>query len=222
MSCGATSVSIRNPRSCEALHMEFPASRKAIPAPMSRRKARSWPCARGAARSRRTEAKAAAVREKTVATTGLAPEPCGREAKTSAPAAQQIRATVGGKRGTRGSRSLPASEPCNLLPPELQPSHPIKLVPRLARPVGRVSCARVRPFDDGDQGGTAYGVQASWKHGADGLRVVPRVHDLRTGSRRRDLEGDRRPFPRGRRQLRGHRRRLLERHLGGDHRHGPE
>src|SRR5215210_3770040 len=183
MSCGATGVSMRNPRSCEALHMLFPARRKTMPAPMSRKKARSWPRARGAARSRSTEAKAAADRETTVAVKGFASEPCGRKAKTRAPAAQQIRATAGGMPGTRGSRSLPASEPCNLLPPEFQPAHPTKLVPRVASPVGPITCARVRPFDDGDPGGAAHGVHASWKHGADGLRAVPRVHDLRTGSR---------------------------------------
>ncbi|CAA9400099.1 Oxidoreductase, partial [uncultured Rubrobacteraceae bacterium] len=64
------------------------------------------------------------------------------------------------------------------------------------------------------------GVQASWEHGADGLRAVPGVHDLRTGGRRGDFQGDRWPFPRGRGQLYRHRRRLLERRLRGDHRPG--
>jgi hypothetical protein len=55
---------------------------------------------RGAARSKTAAAKAAAEREKTVAIKGLAPEPWGRMAKTSAPPAQKIRAVAGGMRGT--------------------------------------------------------------------------------------------------------------------------
>lgn len=71
-----------------------------MPVPKSSRKDRSWPCVRGAARSKTAAAKAAAEREKTVAIKGLAPEPWGRMAKTSAPAAQKIRAVAGGMRGT--------------------------------------------------------------------------------------------------------------------------
>ena len=74
----------------------------------------------------------AAKREKIVAIRGFASEPWGKKAKTSAPAAQKIRAADGGMRGTRGSRNLPASELCNVLPPELQPTHPTKFVPRVA------------------------------------------------------------------------------------------
>jgi hypothetical protein len=60
--------------------------------------------------------KAAVDREKTVAITDFAPEPWGKNAKTSAPRAQQAKTAVGGMRGTRGSRNLPASEPCNSQP----------------------------------------------------------------------------------------------------------
>src|SRR5918998_3277363 len=118
-----------NPKRCDALQSELPTSRQAIPNPMSRRKAFSWPSARGAAPSRTTAAKAAADREKTVAMTVFASEPWGRKAKTSAPAAQQPRAATGRMCGTRGSRNLPASEPCNSYPPELEPIHPTKLAP---------------------------------------------------------------------------------------------
>jgi hypothetical protein len=73
-----------NPKGCYALQREFPASRQTMPSPISRRKARSWPSARGAAPSRITAAKAAVDREKTVAITDFASEPWGRNAKTSA------------------------------------------------------------------------------------------------------------------------------------------
>src|SRR5829696_7624845 len=152
-----------------------------MPSPMSRRKARSWPSARGAARSRTTAAKAAVDREKTVAITDFASEPWGRNAKTSAPRAQQARAATGGMRETRGLRNLPASERCNSHPPELEPTHPTKLIPRVASKAGRTPYARVRPFGSRDPGGAAYGVRTSWQHGVDGLGAVPGVHDLRTG-----------------------------------------
>src|SRR5215217_8214263 len=42
MSCGATGVTIPNPKRCDALQRAFPASRQAIPNPMSRRNARAW------------------------------------------------------------------------------------------------------------------------------------------------------------------------------------
>src|SRR5918993_2956706 len=176
-----------SPKCCDALQSELPANLKTMPSPMSRRKARSWPSARGAARSRITAAKAAVDREKTVAIADFAPEPWGRNAKTSAPRAQQAKTAVGGMRGTRGSRNLPASEPCNSHPPELERTHPTKLIPRVASEVGHTPYARVRPFGGRDSRGAAYGVRASWQHGADGLRAVPGVHDLRTGGRRGDL-----------------------------------
>src|SRR5919112_2031687 len=134
MSCGATGDATRKSKSWETLQSAFPASRKAMPAPRSRRKDRSWPSAWGAVLRSRAAAKVAAEREKTVAMTGFQSEPGGRRAKTSVPAAQRIRAATGGMRGTRGSRNLPASELCTLLPPELQPFHPIKSVPRVASP----------------------------------------------------------------------------------------
>ena len=75
-------------------------------------------------------AKAAVDREKTVAITNFDSAPWGRNAKTSAPRAQQARTAVVGMRGTRGSRNLPASQPCN--PPELEPTNPTTLVPCVA------------------------------------------------------------------------------------------
>src|ERR671910_2470542 len=118
-----------SPKCCDALQSELPANLKTMPSPMSRRKARSWPSAR-AARSRITAAKAAVDREKTVAITDFDSATWGRNAKTSAPRAQQARTAVVGMRGTRGSRNLPASEPCN--PPELEPTNPTTLVPCVA------------------------------------------------------------------------------------------
>src|ERR671910_2508704 len=167
-----------SPKCCDALQSELPANLKTMPSPMSRRKARSWPSAR-AARSRITAAKAAVDREKTVAITDFDSAPWGRNAKTSAPRAQQARTAVVGMRGTRGSRNLPASEPCN--PPELEPTNPTTLVPCVANPEGQTSYVKVRPFGGRDPRGAAYGVRTSWEHGADGLRAVPGVHDLRTG-----------------------------------------
>src|ERR671912_174869 len=168
-----------SPKCCDTLQSEFPTSLQSIPSPMSRRKARSWPSARGAARSKTTAAKAAADREKTVAITDF------------------------------------ASEPCNSHPPELERTHPTKLIPRVASEVGHMPYAKVRPFGGRDSRGAAYGVRASWRHGADGLRAVPGVHDFRTRGRRGDLWRDPRQGSRCRRQLRGHRRRLLERRLRG-------
>src|SRR5215212_5459128 len=133
MSCGATGATMSIPKRCDALHRVFPASRETIPHPMSRRKARSWPSARGAAPSSATAAKAAADREKTVAITDFASEPWGRKAKPSAPRAQKARTATEGMRGTRGSRNLPAFEPCNSHPPEREPTHPTKLVPCVAK-----------------------------------------------------------------------------------------
>src|SRR5215208_7682778 len=75
-------------------------------------------------------AKAAVDREKTVAITDFDSAPRGRNAKTSAPRAQLARTAVVGMRGTRGSRNLPAFEPCN--PPELEPTNPTPLVPCVA------------------------------------------------------------------------------------------
>ncbi|CAA9493487.1 MAG: L-fuco-beta-pyranose dehydrogenase, partial [uncultured Rubrobacteraceae bacterium] len=66
------------------------------------------------------------------------------------------------------------------------------------------------------------GIQTSGRHGADGLRAVPRLHDVRPGGRRGGVQGPRRPLPRGRGQLRGHRRRLHKGCLRGDHRQGPQ
>src|SRR5215218_8228932 len=105
-----------------------------MPAPISCRKDRSWPCARGVALRSIAAAKVAAEREKIVAIKGFHSESWGRKAKTSAPAAQKIRAATGGMRGPRGSRNFPASERCTLLPPELQPVHPTKSVPRVSSP----------------------------------------------------------------------------------------
>src|SRR5215207_8907430 len=107
-----------------------------MPSPMSRRKARSWPSARGAARSRITAAKAAVDREKTVAITDFDSAPWGRNAKTSAPRAQQARTAVEGMRGTRGLRNLPASEPCNSQPSRTRthPSYQTRALRGLARP----------------------------------------------------------------------------------------
>src|SRR5215213_3326355 len=96
-------------------------------------------------------------------------------------------------RGTRGSRTMPASEPCTLYPPELERRHPTKLVVRRASPVGGIPRVKVRPF--GAKIGGAYGVQASWKHGAYGLRAVPGVHDLRAGGGRGGVKGYRRTLP---------------------------
>src|ERR687898_403149 len=59
MSCGATGAATRKSKSWDTLQNAFPASRKAIPAPISRRKDRSWPRARGAACSKSAAAKAA-------------------------------------------------------------------------------------------------------------------------------------------------------------------
>src|SRR5215212_6169341 len=143
MSCGATGVATWKSTSCDALQSVLPTSRKAIPAPISRRKARSWPCARGAARSKSAAAKAAAEREKTVAIRDFDSEPCGKYANTSAPAAQKIRDAAGWMRGTRGSRNLPASEPCILLPPDLGPTHPTELVGHVASAPSAVSKSAV-------------------------------------------------------------------------------
>src|SRR5215203_1437288 len=134
MSWGATGAATWKSENWVALQNAFPASRKSMPAPISRRKDRSWPCARGAALRSRAAAKVAAEREEIVAIRGFHSEPWGRKAKTSAPAAQNIRAATGGMRGTRGSRNFPASELCTLLPPELQPTHPTKIVPHVTSP----------------------------------------------------------------------------------------
>ena len=68
----------------------------------------------------------------------FASEPWGRNAKTSAPRAQQARMAIGGISGTRGSRNLPASEPCN--PPELEPTNPTTLVPCVANQAAKPVC----------------------------------------------------------------------------------
>src|SRR5215212_7501012 len=196
-SWGATGVPTPNPKRCDVLQRAFPANRETIPHPMSCRNARSWPSACGVAPSRAIAAKAAAEREKTVAITDFASEPWGRTAKTSAPRAHRARTATGGMRGTRGSRNLPASEPCNSCPPELRPNHPTKPVPYVASPVGLTLYVRVRPFDGGDLRGAAHGLRTSWEHGADGLRVVPGMHDLRTGGRRGGFQRDRRQISRG-------------------------
>src|SRR5215210_8744689 len=142
-----------------------------MPSPMSRRKARSWPSARAAARSRITAVKAAVDREKTVAITDFASEPWGKNAKTSVPRAQQARTAVGGMRGTRGSRNLPASELCNSQPSRTrtnQSYHPRAL---RGQPGGRTSYVKVRPFGGRGPRGAAHGIHTSWEQGADGLRV---------------------------------------------------
>src|SRR5215203_2438318 len=105
-----------------------------MPAPISQRKDRSWPRACGAALRSKAAANVAAEREESVAIRGFHSEPWGRKVNTSAPTAQTKRAATGEMRGTRGSRNFPASERCTLLPPEFQPVHPTKSVPRVSSP----------------------------------------------------------------------------------------
>ncbi|CAA9415103.1 MAG: hypothetical protein AVDCRST_MAG01-01-1868, partial [uncultured Rubrobacteraceae bacterium] len=59
----------------------------------------------------------------------------------------------------------------------------------------------------GEDSGGARGIQASWGDGSHGLRVVPRLHDVRPGGGRGGIQRARRPLYRGRGQLYRHGRR---------------
>src|SRR5215211_9538335 len=116
------------------------------------------------------------------------------------PTNQQAKTATKATRRPRGARSLPTLEACTAHPPDRRSSLSYQSGSQQTTPITGWYGARVKLSIE-HSGEESYGVQASGQDGADGLRAVPRDHDVRAGAGRGGLEGDHRPLPRSRRQL---------------------
>src|SRR5215207_6765316 len=166
-----------NPKCCDALQNEFPASRQTMPSPMSRKKARSWPSARGAQQDYGGEGGRRQGEDR--GDYGFRLRALGQKREDERP--QSPAGQNGCRRDARDARIAQPTRIRTLQPSRTRTHQSYH--PRAVRgqPGGKTSYVKVRPFGGRDPRGAAYGVRTSWEHGADGLRAVPGVYDLRTG-----------------------------------------